>query len=555
MTTPLIFQSAQILNLSIGFILKYENALSESEKKRYQVENENQFVEKNLLYELDRDENVAVARTTSKIQVTKENNEFFDNYMRRPEVLSDWSLTDFHAKYKVERLGKRKKFQEDMLIDLTLGRSREKKVVVKRSQKKNRPQMRHIINIIDKGDANVTSPTFAAAALVLHIPFRKIEILLRERTITQALNLYLKENKFSALRNYVHNCHEISKSSNEPQVQSCDLNQTSTNRVSDEEHVDNTDYFEKLETIDYDDMQKNQKFDDPICTPWKKSCPISQGFNLQVKSFQHYLNQCKQKGIAYANRDLESLFQGNEKSNSEFENRYVDPYYVYLEMQRDLEKCKTSEQKIWMNSVLSYILVYYSNSSFNVPQNLIDLCKENHPIFTNAPGGCGKSWLISMLSRFVHSCIIPNHNPVFLSADEEKNLKSEFEINFETPTEGRFGRVLVLAPSGISAANCNGYTFHNALSFSRITMQELTSPISEKKKFKLRCDFFKVQIIVIDEYSMVSLTSLTLLDKVLKEIFPQKSRIPFTGIPVIILGDGFQLLSRQRKRNTLQRSS
>ena len=194
-----------------------------------------------------------------------------------------------------------------------------------------------------------------------------------------------------------------------------------------------------------------------------------------------------------------------------------------------------------MNSVLSYILVYYSNISFNVPQNLIDLCKENHPIFANAPEGCGKSWLISMLSLFVHSCIIPNQHPVYLSADVEENLKSEFEINFETPTEGRFGRVLVLVPSGISAAICNGYTFHNALSFSRITMQELTSPISEKKKFTLRYDFFKVQIIVIDEYSMVSLTSLTLLDKVLKEIFPQKSRIPFAGIPVIILGDGFQL--------------
>ena len=105
-----------------------------------------------------------------------------------------------------------------MLIDLALGRSGEKKIVVKRSQEKNRPQMRHIINIIDKGDANMTSLKFAAAALVRHIPFRKIETLLRERTITQALNLYLNENKFSALRNYVHNCHEISKSSNEPSV-------------------------------------------------------------------------------------------------------------------------------------------------------------------------------------------------------------------------------------------------------------------------------------------------------------------------------------------------
>ena len=105
----------------------------------------------------------------------------------------------------------------------------------------------------------------------------------------------------------------------------------SDNRVSDEEHADNTDYFEKLETIDYDEMQKNQKFDESVCKPWKRSCPISQGFNLLVKPFQHYLNQCKQKGIAFANRDLESLFRGNEKSNPEFENRIVDPYYVSLE--------------------------------------------------------------------------------------------------------------------------------------------------------------------------------------------------------------------------------
>ena len=57
----------------------------------------------------------------------------------------------------------------------------------------------------------------------------------------------------------------------------------------------------------------------------------------------------------------------------------------------------------------------------------------------------------------------------------------------------------------------------------------------------MKIDFRDVQVIVIDEYSMVSLVSLAYLNKVLREVFPEKQDIIFSGIPVIISGDGFQL--------------
>ena len=50
-----------------------------------------------------------------------------------------------------------------------------------------------------------------------------------------------------------------------------------------------------------------------------------------------------------------------------------------------------------------------------------------------------------------------------------------------------------------------------------------------------------MQIIVVDEYSMVSLVSLEYINKVLKELFTLMHNKMFAGIHMMISGDGFQL--------------
>lgn len=58
---------------------------------------------------------------------------------------------------------------------------------------------------------------------------------------------------------------------------------------------------------------------------------------------------------------------------------------------RSSSPSKNDEQKNWLIFVLSYIQVYYASDPHRVPPNLRHICSKNHPLFTNAPGVCGKS--------------------------------------------------------------------------------------------------------------------------------------------------------------------
>ena len=70
----------------------------------------------------------------------------------------------------------------------------------------NRPKIQNILNVIDKGSADNTSPYFAASALALHIPFRSINSLLNGFIFTERLKIELKSSNNEELKRYVSNC-------------------------------------------------------------------------------------------------------------------------------------------------------------------------------------------------------------------------------------------------------------------------------------------------------------------------------------------------------------
>jgi ATP-dependent exoDNAse (exonuclease V) alpha subunit len=98
---------------------------------------------------------------------------------------------------------------------------------------------------------------------------------------------------------------------------------------------------------------------------------------------------------------------------------------------------------------------------------------------------------------------------------------------------------VVTASTGIASTHIGGSTIH---SFSGIGIKSVITASDLRKiydnNFKYR-DLVEVDILVVDEVSMIDANFINLLDYVLKEI--RKNSKPFGGVQVVFVGDFFQL--------------
>ena len=83
-----------------------------------------------------------------------------------------------------------------------------------------------------------------------------------------------------------------------------------------------------------------------------------------------------------------------------------------------------------------------------------------------------------------------------------------------------------------------GITIHGAFDFR--FGNEITSS-SDKKLAELRENLSELQLIIIDEMSLVSSDMLYKINAKLKEIFHQRKNIPFAGIGMVLVGDLLQI--------------
>jgi hypothetical protein len=83
-----------------------------------------------------------------------------------------------------------------------------------------------------------------------------------------------------------------------------------------------------------------------------------------------------------------------------------------------------------------------------------------------------------------------------------------------------------------------GITIHGAFDFR--FGNEITSS-SDKKLAELRENLSELQLIIIDEMSLVSSDMLYKINAKLKEIFHLRKNIPFAGIGMILVGDLLQI--------------
>ncbi|NMA75244.1 MAG: AAA family ATPase [Bacteroidales bacterium] len=108
---------------------------------------------------------------------------------------------------------------------------------------------------------------------------------------------------------------------------------------------------------------------------------------------------------------------------------------------------------------------------------------------------------------------------------------------------------VVLAPTGIAAINAGGSTLH---SFFRLPFHPLLPNDANLSLHKGRIhEFFKynkdqrkllkeVELIIIDEISMVRADTMDAIDRILR-VYSQNLRLPFGGKQLLLIGDVFQL--------------
>ncbi|MDB4835503.1 DEAD/DEAH box helicase [Cyclobacteriaceae bacterium] len=108
-------------------------------------------------------------------------------------------------------------------------------------------------------------------------------------------------------------------------------------------------------------------------------------------------------------------------------------------------------------------------------------------------------------------------------------------------------KMVVLAPTGIAAINAKGQTIHSFfnLSFGPLLIEDyqyhpdnlLETMKYNKTKIKL---IKELEVLVIDEISMVRVDILDMIDRILR-VIKKNSILPFGGVQLVLIGDIFQL--------------
>jgi ATP-dependent DNA helicase PIF1 len=130
-------------------------------------------------------------------------------------------------------------------------------------------------------------------------------------------------------------------------------------------------------------------------------------------------------------------------------------------------------------------------------------------LFITGPGGSGKSFLIKNIVKHAEA--------------NNKNIK-------------------VCALTGCAAIllECRATTLHmfSGIGFANKKNEEIIQELFTTKRYKLK-NWRKLEILIIDEVSMMSLKILLLLDTIAKKFY--RNTTPFGGLQVIFTGDFYQL--------------
>ena len=149
----------------------------------------------------------------------------------------------------------------------------------------------------------------------------------------------------------------------------------------------------------------------------------------------------------------------------------------------------------------------YKNLSSNESLKLIN-SEHNYNIFLTGPPGSGKTWLTN---QYIKNC------------KEHKK------------------KIAITASTGIASKLLNGTTIHAWSGIRVIDKKDSFDDILERVMLNRRkvLSWKKIQVLIIDEISLLDLKTFTFLDMIGRKI--RKNDKPFGGIRLLVVGDFFQL--------------
>ncbi|XP_052680033.1 uncharacterized protein LOC128160727 [Crassostrea angulata] len=267
---------------------------------------------------------------------------------------------------------------------------------------------------------------------------------------------------------------------------------------------ENMKQFQKL-TDQLDETWSLMKDMPPLEEAWAQVAPNSEEERMENEEEKELLSD-EEFLSAVDIPEMKSTPQTNKNSYSQ--NVYTEPNpntitdEKLLQMYRLLNK----EQMELLNFIKEWCLqVLHSNSH------------DNFHIFLTGGAGAGKSLLIH--------CIYHMANKLFHKIRE-------------TPDDAI---ILKVAYTGKAALKINGQTIHSAFALKK-NMKTQYQPLGENDLNTLRARLSNIQLLIIDEISMVSKTVLSYISGRLNQIKSlQQNSKPFGGISVLCVGDFYQI--------------
>ena len=135
-------------------------------------------------------------------------------------------------------------------------------------------------------------------------------------------------------------------------------------------------------------------------------------------------------------------------------------------------------------------------------------------VFLSGPGGVGKSHVISLI-----------RNDIF------RFLRLSGQVQPED--------VVLTAPTGVAAFNIQGMTLHSALFLS--TRKFSSQPLTQDKLNTLRTRLANLQLLIIDEVSMVGSNMLLQVHRRHQQLKGSPDSTTFGNVSILAVGDLFQL--------------
>lgn len=186
--------------------------------------------------------------------------------------------------------------------------------------------------------------------------------------------------------------------------------------------------------------------------------------------------------------------------------RFKIPVVDDDETMRSLARSLSTEQREVFDIFVDYMKKLVSSKKTGIFNEIPP------QIIATGGAGVGKSFLIIVLVKFIEKILrLPGDHP-------------------EKP------KVALLAPTGIAASLIGGTTIQTGLSF-KFGRDYL--PLNDQAREQIRVDLDDLQLIVIDEMSMISADALYMIHQRLCEIFV--SQDPFAGKAMLCVGDLLQL--------------